>query len=147
MTISGALPSQTFPPLEFLPVSKAPKYIADLEQELADADGSPLWFVHDGQTGTSHEFVCNAQNYYNEHQSLDETLLLRLMKSCIEAGSVFRIWWASGEPNCHRDMREFAGSEELGAGLSKMLSEGRDICLRRTNGGLTNNRSGQKTAK
>ena|GEM_PF-6433887 len=133
MTISGALPQQAFRPLEFLTISEGQKYIADLERELSVTDGTPLWFVHDGKTGTSHNFVCDAQDNYNEHNTLDGTLLLRLMQACVEADCGFRIWYASDMPGCHREVTEFTTISELCSGIARLLSEGRDICVRRTN--------------
>ena len=129
MTISGALPTQTFAPIEFLPISKGQKYIADLEAELSLADGTPLWFVHDGRTGTSHDFVSDAQDHYNEHDTLDGTMLLRLTES-LAVNSVFRIWWASDKPSCYRSLATFTNIQELRLGIAKMLAEGKDIAVR-----------------
>src|SRR6187401_65156 len=113
MTVSGELPTQTFPPIEFLPISRGQKYIADLEIELSSADGTPLWFVHDGRTGTSNDFVSDAQSHYFEHDTVEGTLLLRLIDSLAEAGCVFRIWWASDQPDCYRNLVTFKSIQEL----------------------------------
>ena len=98
MTISGELPLQSFPPLEFLPISKGQRYVANLEAEFAAADGSPVWFVHDGQTGTSHAFVSDARDYYGGSGNIDGTQLLLLIKACIDADCGFRIWWPTHKP-------------------------------------------------
>lgn len=129
MTLSGALPTQIFIPIEFLPISKGQKYIADLEAELSLADGTPLWFVHDGRTGTSHDFVSEAQNHYYEHGTIDDTLLLRLIES-LDADCVFRVWWASDKPSCYRSLAKFKSIQELRIGIAKMLAEGKDISVR-----------------
>jgi len=130
MTISGVLPQRSFPSLEFLPVSQGQKYIADLEQELSVADGTPLWFVHDGETGTSHRFIVEAQNYYNQHGILDGTVLLELMEECAKVGSAFRIWVASDKADCHRHVANFCSIGELRSGILRLLSEGWDIRVR-----------------
>ena len=135
MTISGHLPKQSFPQLEFLPISQGQKYVADLEPELSASDGIPLWFVHDGETGTSHGLVSGAQDYHSEHGTLDGTLLLRLMEACVAADCGFRIWWGSAKPGCHRELAEFTGFEELCSGIVRLLSEGRDISVRRKRNG------------
>ena len=129
MTVSGALPAHKFAPIEFLPISKGQKYIADLEAELSSADGIPLWFVHDGCTGTSHDFVSDAQNYYFEHETMEGSLLLRLIESLAGAGCIFRIWWASDEPY-HRNLTTFRSIQELRLGVAKLVAEGKDIALR-----------------
>ena len=129
MTVSGALPAEAFGPIEFLPASRGQKYIADLEAELSLADGTPLWFVHDGRTGTSHGFVSDAQNHYREHDTIDGTLLLRLIES-LAADCVFRIWWASDRPSCYRSLVTFTNIQELRSGMAKMLAEGKDIAVR-----------------
>jgi len=129
MTISGELPTGDFSPVEFLPISKGQKYVAKLEAELSLADGAPVWFAHDGQTGTSHDFVNEAQNHCCEHGSLEGTLLYRLMSACVSAGCVFRIWWASDAPTCYRNLAEFSSLDELCSGIAKMS----DVAVRRTN--------------
>ena len=130
MTISGTLPAQAFAPIEFLPLSKAQKYIADLEAALSQADGTPLWFAHDGRTGTSHDFVSAAQNHYFEHDTIEGTLLLRLLESLAVAGCVFRIWWASDQTSWCRDLTAFKSVQELRLGVAKLVAEGKDIALR-----------------
>jgi hypothetical protein len=135
MTISGVLPDRSFSPLEFLPIAEGQRYIADLEEELSLADGTPLWFVHDGSTGTSHDFINDAQDHYSENGTLNGTLLLRLMETCVEADCVFRIWWASAKPGCHRDLAEFTTVGELCSGIARMLLESPDICVRRKRSG------------
>ena len=130
MTVSGELPARAFAPIEFLPISKGQKYIADLEAELSQADGTPLWFVHDGRTGTSHDFVSGAQNHYSEHDTIEGTLLLRLLESLADAGCVFRVWWAGDQTSCYRDLTTFKSTQELRSGVAKLLAEGKDIALR-----------------
>jgi len=129
MTLAGALPTQTFAPIAFLPMSKGQKYIAALEEELSLADGTPLWFVHDGRTGTSHDFVRDAQDHYYEHDTIDGALLLQLIES-LAADCVFRIWWASDQPSCYRNLASFKSIRELRLGIAKMLAEGKDISVR-----------------
>lgn len=130
MTISGDLPKQAFPQLELLPISKGQKYIADLERELSSADGTPLWFVHDGETGTSHILVSDIGRHYHECGSFEGALLFRLMQACVEAGCTFRIWWGAVEPSCYRNVPEFTRTEELYPAIARMLAEGRDISVR-----------------
>ena len=130
MTISGKLPAGDFSPVEFMPISKGQKYIANLESELSMADGAPVWFAHDGQTGTSHDFVSEAQNHCCEHGSFEGTLLYRLMSACVMAGCVFRIWWASDALTCYRNLTEYSSLDELCSGIAKM----HDISVRRVNG-------------
>jgi hypothetical protein len=132
MTISGHVPKQAFPQLEFLPISKGQKYVANLELELSASDGVPLWFVHDGETGTSHNFVSGAADSYSEHDTLEGTLLLRLLEACVAADCVLRIWW--GSENGHRELAEFSGFEELCSGIVSLLSAGEDISVRRKRG-------------
>ena len=127
MTLSGAIPTKDFTPIEFLPISKGQKYIADLEAELSLADGTPLWFVHDGRTGTSHDFVSAAQDHCNEHGTLDGTLLLRLIEAAVGAHCVFRIWWASDQPSCYRNLTSFKSIQELRLGIA---TGGKDISVR-----------------
>jgi hypothetical protein len=135
MIISGALPAQAFPPFEFLPISKGQKYIADLEPELSLTDGTPLWFVHDGATGTSHAFVSDATNHYSGHHNFDGTLLLQLMQACISAGCGFCIWWPSSKPDSHRDLAEFTSTPDLWPGIARQAWEGNPIRVRwRRNG-------------
>ena len=47
MTISEDLSAGDFSPVEFLPISKGQRYIANLEAELYLADGAPVWLAHD----------------------------------------------------------------------------------------------------
>ena len=128
MTISGALPKHAFPSLEFVPISDS--QIANLAPEFFVMDGTPLWFVHDGETGTSHDFVCGAQNHFNEHGTLSGTMLLQLMQACVEADCGFRIWYASDKPESHRELAEFATLGELYSGIVRLLMDDRDICVR-----------------
>ena len=128
MTISEDLSARDFSPVEFLPISKGQRYIANLEAELSLADGPPVWFAHDGRTGTSQDFVNEAQSLCCEHDLFGGTLLYRLMSACVSAGCVFRIWWASPDPSCHRNLAELSSLDELCSGIPKMS----DISFRRT---------------
>jgi hypothetical protein len=130
MIISGSLPAQAFPPLEFLPISQGQKYVADLEPELSLTDGTPLWFVHDGANGTSHALVSDAMNHYSGHHNFDGTLLLQLMQACVGAGCGFRIWWPSSKPDSHRDLAEFASTPDLWSGIARQAWVGKPIRVR-----------------
>jgi hypothetical protein len=130
MTVSGVLPPQSFAPIEFLPISKGQNYIAALETELSLADGTPLWFAHDGRTGTSHDFVSGAQCHYFEHNTIDGTLLLRLLEALANAGCVFRIWWASDQTSHYQNLASFNSIQELRSGVAKLVADGKDIALR-----------------
>jgi hypothetical protein len=130
MIISGALPARAFPPLEFLPLSRGQKYVADLEPELSVTDGTPLWFVDDGATGTSHAFVSEAMGRYSGYQNFEGTLFLELIQACISAGCGFRLWWPSNEPNSHRDLAEFTSARELWLGIGRQAREGNQIRVR-----------------
>jgi hypothetical protein len=124
MTISGKLPQGDFGAIEIQPISTGQGYIAALESELARTDGAPVWFVHDGSTGTSHDLICEAQEHYHMQGSLEDTRLFRLMRSCVESGDTFRLWWASDAEGCHRRLVDFATFGDLLAGLCRAFERG-----------------------
>jgi len=131
MTIAGHVAKDCFPELEFLPISKGQKYVADLAPALSARDGIPLWFVHDRVSGTSHGLVNGAHNYFSEHGTLDGTLLLRLVEACVATDCGLRVWWASNEPSCYRQLEDFTTTAEFRSRVARMVSEGKDIGVRR----------------
>jgi hypothetical protein len=100
MTITGPiLDLSDLKPIELIEASKAQEYIQKLEKDLAIEDGSPVYFVHDGITGTSDDFIGEAWNTLQVRKSIKGTLLLSLIERLIANGNTFRIEKKQSEKN------------------------------------------------
>lgn len=107
MTISGPIIDlRDLKPLELIEASKAQKYINNLEPELIEVDGSPLYLVHDGSTFTSDIFVGDAWNHLQRYGTIEGTLLSMLIARLISNGNSFRIWYASNDPKAHLNVTD-----------------------------------------
>src|SRR6185312_11778767 len=99
ITISGSITAADVPaPAVLVPASKAQAYIADLEPELAKLDGAPVYFVDDGETGTSEDLVMAANEAANEGRPTDHLPVVVLFERCIRNGWNFRVWLAHNDP-------------------------------------------------
>ena len=61
-------------------------------------DDQQIALVHDGVTGTSHDFIVEAEDHFKMEDSLEGTRLLKVLLLLVAAAHTFRIWWASDEP-------------------------------------------------
>lgn len=131
MTISGTPPkSSGLEPIEFVPADNAQQYIRNIADILSEIDGGPLFLVHDGKTGTSHNFIVVAVNYFNLNGSLKKTRLFMLIEACVISGNVFRIWYASDEVNIYQKVTECFSLSQVMLALEQQIQEGKDITIR-----------------
>lgn len=114
MTITGPiLDLSDLKPIELIEASKAQDYIQRLEKDLAIADGSPVYLVHDGITGTSDDFIGEAWNTLQLGKSIKGTLLLSLIERLIANGNTFRIWHAANDPNDYLHVKDCFSIDEI----------------------------------
>jgi hypothetical protein len=118
-----------FEPLELIPVMQAQTYLQELAPTIITADGEPLFLVHDGKTGTSHDLlVTAAENWYLDRTVGDRKLLSLLQLVC-DSSHVFRIWWA-GDPNSHEELEHCSTIEDVISEIGRQLADGNDIAIR-----------------
>ena len=89
------------------PLKDAQKYLQKLAPTLTIIDGSPLFFVDDLKTGTSHDIVCDAQIALNQGGKFSETLLHSILKMLLESGHIIRIWYADDTADAHLRLDEY----------------------------------------
>jgi hypothetical protein len=82
--------------------SRAAPYIEpELARELAQLDGSPVYLVDDGETGTSDAFVMEAKSRLWADQGAEGTVLNEVLTWCFAHRVSFRIWPADGTVQPH----------------------------------------------
>lgn len=127
MTVAGDISSLKLEGTDgfrLVPVAEAQKYIQNLAAEIQEADGSPLFLVDDGESGTSHNIVCQAQDSLNENGTLDGTIMLKLMEQFAQNGNPLRIWWATNDPRAHDSAEIFSSLNEVIARLKEQAGHG-----------------------
>jgi hypothetical protein len=116
--------------LRLVPMNEAQKYILALSAEIQETDGSPLFLVDDGESGTSHNIVVDAENNLHENGTLDGTTLLKLMEQFTQSGNYFRIWYASNTPSSHNSGEICTSLWVLIDRLKEQAAEGRHLQIR-----------------
>ena len=102
MTISGKVSAGDVPATAILvPAASAQAYVANLESRLAQLDGAPVFFVDDGESGTSHDLVGQVGDALVEGRPLREVPFIVLLERCIRNGWNFRVWLADNDPQAH----------------------------------------------
>jgi hypothetical protein len=132
MTVAGnitALKLDNVTGFSLVPVNEAQEYIQNLAGEIQAADGSPLFLVADGESGTSHDIVCDAENNLKENGTLEGTIMLNLMQQFAKNGNAFRVWWAGNGSQAHNSGEVFSSLNEIVAKLEEQ-AYGRDIQIR-----------------
>jgi hypothetical protein len=101
-TLSGAdVSAERVPALVFTPAFEAQAYIRELAVAIAALDSSPVYLCDDGQSGTSHDFICDAEDFVRENQTLAGSPLEPLLDLCDRRRAVLRVWWADNDPNAY----------------------------------------------
>jgi hypothetical protein len=100
MTISGdrAKLADSYGQIRIINATKAQDYIKHLVLALEKLDGAPVWFVDDGYTGTSDDFVTDAKYPEREDSKIEDSLLGVILRQCFEKKLSFRIWLAVSNP-------------------------------------------------
>ncbi len=131
MTTAGPwLDLSDLSPLELIPAEQAQYYIRDLQALLSQEDGAPIYLVHDGETGTSHNFINDASSYLFHGGTLAGSPLLELCKRLCKQGHVFRIWWASNEENAHTQLTQCHSLGQVIRAIEMYLGASEDIQIR-----------------
>ncbi|HTK84106.1 MAG TPA: hypothetical protein VL625_03380 [Patescibacteria group bacterium] len=124
MTLSGPKVNlEGLEPIELLPASKASTYIQQREIEISQLDGDPLFLVHDGQSGTSDEFLGDAVNAIRSGDGMEGTLFERLMKRLSQGDHTVRIWYARNDPDAHLHVKNCSTYEEAMHEFKKMSEQ------------------------
>ena len=79
--------------VHFVPVSDTQSYLLNIAADIQGVDGGPLFLVDDG-SGTSQDFVVEAENRLRYRETLEGTIMLALIGYCVKNGNSFRIWYA-----------------------------------------------------
>lgn len=99
MTVTGKIAPLSSNAIELIPAHLAQDYIAKLEAHLESMDGSPVYLVHDGESGTSDGLVADLKAALWEKTDPSATTLYCILSTCFESGINFRIWLASDAPD------------------------------------------------
>jgi hypothetical protein len=99
--------------VEAIPIEQAQLYLSQLATDLAeDGNTSNLYFVSDGETGTSHNLVAEIELQIRMTGSFASTRLDKVIDACIKAENIFRIWWANS-PLAHLEVEQCDTSDLL----------------------------------
>lgn len=116
-------------PVELIDIRDAQQYVRDLEDELSAADGTPLFLIHDGETGTSHNFVVEAEDRVHRTGSLRGSRLATVLERLVAAGNTFRICWASDSP-AFPDAAQCHTLDQIVATIEQQVRGGMDLTVR-----------------
>lgn len=131
MTVSGAIPEGLYlPPIQFLPIGGAQQYLQKRGAAIAALDGVPLWFVHDGSTGTSHDFIIDAWSKYQESNTFEGTPFFTLIEGLASSGNVFRIWWAGNSADDFAEVSEADSFTDLVETIKRQICRTGDMAIR-----------------
>lgn len=131
MTISGPqVDLSRFKNLELLPISEAQDYVSNLEPELSDMDGVPLFFIHDGQSGTSDDFISEAVNIACSGEDIEGTEFQKLMKLLSDTHHTIRIWYAGNDPTSYKHVQDCFSYKETILRFQKMARTNSMINIR-----------------
>ncbi|MBC8232672.1 hypothetical protein H8E77_24250 [bacterium] len=129
MIAIGAKPNfDHIPKAEALPVEEAQDYVKNLFTDMVSQDESDVWFIHDGDTGTSHDFVVEAEEHIRRTGQLASTRLESIINACEAAGDSFRIWWA-GEPRAHLDVKSCITIDNTKQLILEQVNHGGEIAV------------------
>jgi len=79
--------------VEAVPIEQVQSYLSRLANDLSeDGDVLNLYFVHDGETGTSDNFVSEAEGQFFRTESFANTRFDKVLDACALAGNSFRVW-------------------------------------------------------
>jgi hypothetical protein len=114
-------------PIEALPIQEAQEYVQNLIPIIVPQGLKvPIWFIHDGETGTSHNFITMFVNQLqSDDTSPSSTSLINVIKSCEKAGNSFRIWWAGRE----QDVVKCTSIEDVMKTIIMQAKSFRDISI------------------
>ena len=113
-TLSGAdVSAERVPGLVFVPASEAQEYVRKLAPAIAGLDGAPVFFCDDRTTWTSHGFICDAEDFVRENETLAGSPLEPLLDLCDRRGAVLRVWWANDGPNDYEQTERARNRTEL----------------------------------
>ena len=129
MTISGSPPDTTIRNAEFVPASQAQEYIQILEADISATDGSPLYLVDDKVSGTSSEFIEQAEESFLTKYTIKDTEFMQLLDACVLNGNSIRIWWASDGKDDHRRVVRCTTRETLFSTIMDQFINQRDIAI------------------
>ena len=128
MIAVGAMPNvSALAPIEALSVEKAQPYVRESAiTAFPPATRTDVWFIHDGRTGTSHDFIQGSENDMKmESTPLDQTALGKVISACSKAGNSMRIWWASG----NESLKKCSTADEMIKVIMDQVGKGEDISV------------------
>ena len=126
MIAVGAKPDvSALTPIEAISIDKAQSYVRELAiTAFPPATRTDVWFIHDGRTGTSHDFIQESENVMKmERTPLTQTALGKVIAACSKAGNSMRIWWAGGDESPKR----CSTVDEMIRVIMDQISKGEDI--------------------
>jgi hypothetical protein len=101
-TLSGAdVSSEQVPGLRLTPALQAQDYVRARAVAIAELDGSPVYLCDDAESGTSHNFICDVEDFVRENQTLVASPLEPLLDLCERRDLVLRVWWANNDPDAY----------------------------------------------
>lgn len=113
MVVNGTKPDLTgLSPINVIPAAKGQRYIPNCVVDFRKMGVSgDFWFIDDGYTDTSDEFVYESLSTAGADGNLQDTVLYQVMLRCESAGSSFFMW--HGNHNTHLNLNKVTGFEDL----------------------------------
>ncbi len=129
MTSIGKKPDFSgIPEVEALPIKQAQPYLRQIASDLVgDGNEDELYFIHDGETSTSHNFVTEVELGIRMDGTFASTRLDKVIDACARAGNSFRIWWAHDGPKAYLEVEQCDTIDLVKKKIIEQVRQGNDI--------------------
>lgn len=128
MTSIGKKPDFSgIPEVEALPIKQAQPYLRRIASDLVgDGNKDELYFIHDGETGTSHNFIAEVELGIRMDGTFASTRLDKVIDACARAGNSFLIWWAH-DPKAYLEVEQCSTIDLIKKKIIEQVRQGNDI--------------------
>lgn len=113
MVVNGKKPDLTgLDPLKLYPAEDGQSYVPKCVQDFKKLGlTGDFWFIEDGYTSTSDEFVQEGVTTAWSEGTMRQTLFYKVLKRCESVGNSIFVWY--GNHNSHLNLKKFTDFEEV----------------------------------
>lgn len=96
-----------------MPTPDAQSYVHPIANAICGMSHAPAFLVHDGATGTSDDFVTDAENTLRDNGTLEGSTLFSIIHRLAAQGNTILIWWADNNPLAYQAAEPCSSVEGL----------------------------------
>ena len=114
-------------PLEFVDASNTQPYMQNISNNIMEADGTPLYLIHDGETGTSDNFISEINEYFGINGTMEGSVFFNLLDKLSKTNNSIRVWWANNRDDAWKTVADIETKEELFNYVLERIKNNRSI--------------------